>query len=437
MASFSDLQRMRKRAYQLLGNGRDSVFDLMDAVLSSRSVSSFVELSLSPLFQRQWSSVYKALERSDPPTEKLMGLYCQFLPVAKSGQLLLAGDHTAWPRVWSPTLKERTYEHQPPAYPEASSVTIGQGYSTLACVPDPEGSWALPLVHERITSFESPLTKGASQLRQVCSRLEHRPLSLWDSEYGCARFIELTADIPCDKLMRLRSNRVLYGPPGSYSGKGRPRKHGHKFTLKDRDTWWPADQQQTVKDEKLGQLRLSQWSNVHFRKSPDHPMTLVLLERLTDDGQPKRQPLWLIWVGHTMPPLATVWKLYLRRFALEHWYRFIKQRLHWCLPHLGSAKQAQTWSTLMPLMSWQLWLAKLDCEDAPLPWQKAQTHKTPGRVANTFTAILASIGSPTEKPKPRGKSPGWPQGKKRTPRPRFPTVKKTYSPPTKHKDTAA
>lgn len=437
MASFSDLQKLRKRSYQLLGNGRDSLFDLMDAVLSRQSVSSFVELSLSPLFRRQWPSVYKALERSETPTEQLMRLYCPSLPSPEMGQLLLAGDHTAWPRVWSPTLRERTYEHQPQAYAEASLVTIGQGYSTLVCVPETEGSWALPLVHERITSFESPLEKGASQLRQVCSQLKERPLSLWDSEYGCAHFVELTADIPCDKLMRLRPNRVIYGPPGSYSGKGRPRKHGRKFTLKDRDSWWSADQQQRVKDEKLGHLRLSQWSNVHFRKSPDQPMTLVLLERLTDDGQPKRQPLWLVWVGQPLPPLATVWKLYLRRFALEHWYRFIKQRLHWCLPHLGTAEQAQSWSSLMPLMSWQLWLARHECDDKPLPWQKAQTDKTPGRVANGFAAILATIGSPAEAPKPRGKSPGWPPGHKRTPRPRFPTVKKTYSPPAKTNTTAA
>lgn len=437
MDSFTDLQRLRKRAYQLMGNGRDSLFDLMDAVVSCRSVSSFVELSLSPLFRRQWSSVYKALSRSEPLPEKLMGLYCETLPLAQTNQLLLAGDHTAWPRVWSPTLRERTYEHQPQAYAEASSVTIGQGYSTIACVPETEGSWALPLLHERITSFENPLEKGASQLRAICSQLGQRPLSLWDSEYGCARFIELTADIDCDKLMRLRPNRVLYAAPGPYSGKGRPRKHGQKFTLKDRDSWWSADQQHTLKDEKLGQLRLSQWSNLHFKKSPDHPMTLVLLERLTNDGQPKRQPLWLIWVGPTMPPLATVWKLYLRRFALEHWYRFIKQRLHWCLPHLGSAKQAQNWSTLMPLISWQLWLAKNDCDDAPLPWQKALTHKTPGRVASAFTAILAVIGSPAEEPKPRGKAHGWPQGKKRKARPRFPIVKKSYSPHPKGQDKAA
>ncbi|MGB3639909.1 MAG: hypothetical protein WBA39_20390 [Rivularia sp. (in: cyanobacteria)] len=37
-----------------------------------------------------------------------------------------------------------------------------------------------------------------------------------------------------------------------------------------------------------------------------------------------------------MPPLSSdVWRLYLRGFAVEHWYRFLKQRLHWTLPKIA------------------------------------------------------------------------------------------------------
>lgn len=401
----------------------------MDAVLTSRSITSFAELSLSPVFRRAWSSLYKSLARSQPPSRKLMGLYAEQLPTASAGQLVLAGDHTAWPRLWSPTLQERTYEHQPPAYAEAAPVTIGQGYSTLVCVPEPQGSWALPLLHERITSFETPLEKAAAQLKTVCEGIEHRPLSLWDSEYGCGRFVQLSAEIACDKLMRLRPNRVVYGPPPPYPGHGRPAKHGDKFALRAADTWWPAEAQCTVDSEALGTLRLRQWSGVHFRQSADHPMTVILVERLDEAGQLRHKPLWLVWVGMTMPALKDLWKLYLRRFAIEHWYRFIKQRLHWCLLHLATPAQTQAWSTLMPLLTWQLWLARNESPDSPLPWQKPSRHPSPGRVANAFAAILVLIGSPAEHPKPRGKSPGWPSGKTRPPRPPFPIIKKAVSKP--------
>ena len=54
-------------------------------------------------------------------------------------------------------------------------------------------------------------------------------ITQWDAEYGCASFVKQTADIMADKLMSLRSNRLLYGPPPLYTGRGRPRIHGDKF----------------------------------------------------------------------------------------------------------------------------------------------------------------------------------------------------------------
>ena len=429
MKIFSELSKFRKQAYELLGKGRDSLCDLMDAVLTSRSVSSFAELSLSPVFRRSWSSLYKVLERSEPCPLELLKRYGQHVERPKERPLLLVGDHTAWPRPEAVTLKERTYEHSPQGNLNGHPVCVGQGYSSLVCVPEAEGSWTLPLLHERITSFESPIEKAATQLRQVCEVVNTRPLSLWDSEYGCVRFVKLTADIACDKLIRLRPNRVLYGPPAAYQGIGRPPKHGEKFKLKDSSTWPDAQECLEFEDDKLGSMRLRRWDNLHFRESADHPMTLILVERLDESGQLKQPPLWLLWLGQDQLALESLARLYLERFSIEHWYRFLKQRLHWCLPRLGTREQSETWSHLMPLMTWQLWLARGEAQDQPLPWQKPFTHKTPGRVAQGFAAILARISSPASAPKPRGKSPGWPAGSPRTPRIRFPTVKKTYSPP--------
>lgn len=441
MPIFDDLKAFRNCAYRILGKGKDTLFDLMDAVLASRSVSSFAELSLSPVFQRQWSSLYKVLERSAPSANALLALFIRYLPKeserAAHPQLLLAGDHNALPRLWSPTLKERTFEHQPQHQPGSKPVTLGQGYSTVVCVPQQQGSWTLPLLHERITSFETPLEKAAGQLQQVCTALKEPPLSLWDSEYGCARFIELTAEIACDKLMRIRSNRVLYGPPPGYCGRGRPRKHGNKFKLNEPSTWWTPEQQCDIHDEKLGHVRLKRWSGLHFYQSATHPMELILVERLDGCGKRTHRPLWLVYTGGAMPPLRSLWRLYLRQFCVEHWYRLIKQRLHWCLPQLGTAQQCQTWSTLMPLMSWQLWLARTHSQDVRLPWQKKLTHPTPGRIANGYAAILANIGTPAQVPKPRGKSSGWTTGRSRKTRPRFPTVRKSYRKSKSQQKTAA
>ncbi len=141
----------------------------------------------------------------------------------------------------------------------------------------------------------------------------------------------------------------------------------------------------------------------------------------------KTKPLWLVWVGEEMPTLSSIWLRYLRRFTVDHWYRFIKQRLHWTLPHFSTPDQSERWSDLMPLLSWQLWLARESTQDCPLPWQKPSTRLSPGRVANSFAAVLARIGTPAVEPKPRGKSPGWILGTHRQRRTRYPIVKKGFT----------
>ena len=152
----------------------------------------------------------------------------------------------------------------------------------------------------------------------MCRRLSKRPLSLWNSEYGCASFVLKTADIAADKLMRVRSNRNLWGTPPAYRGRGRPRLHGKKFKLNDEATWWPPDEDITVDHPHLGHVRIRAWQPVHFRQATRHPMTLMRVQRLDETGQPlQSQPLWLVWVGERRPPLTTLWKRYLRRFALD------------------------------------------------------------------------------------------------------------------------
>jgi hypothetical protein len=83
----------------------------------------------------------------------------------------------------------------------------------------------------------------------------------------------------------------------------------------------------------------------------------------------------------------------------------------------------------MPLMTWQLWLAKDLVSQQHLPWQSPQDNLTPGRVAQSMFSLLVEMGSPTMVPKTRGKSPGWPTGQTRSQRKTYPIVKKRYSQP--------
>ena len=95
----------------------------------------------------------------------------------------------------------------------------------------------------------------------------------------------------------------------------------------------------------------------------------------------------------------------------------------------------------MPIMTWQLWLARDLVTQYHLPWQSATVKLSPGRVAQcvaghpprSMLALLIDIGTPASAPKSRGKSPGRAQGFKCTSRTRYPVARKTYSRPKKPK----
>lgn len=425
MDVFAQLKGFRQAAYNYLGKAHDATFELTDAVILTRNAYCLADFSLCPVFRRKWSSTYEALQDCRPQRQKLMQLYIKQMPMEE--QIVLAGDHTAWSRPEAVTLQERTSEHYTTGGGGNRPITKGQGYSTIAWIPEAQGSWALPLRHERITSWESPIDKAVWQLAQVCQHLSQRPISLWDSEYGCAPFVLKTAPIAADKLMRLRSNLSLYSAPPPYCGKGRPRTHGDKFKLNDFSTWSQPVESLEVDEPQLGRVQISLWQNLHFRKAVGHSMSLLRVERLGKRAGKAIKPMWLAWVGEQMPLLTEVWRLYLRRFAVDHWYRFAKQRLHWTLPKLSTPKQCERWSDLMPLMTWELWLARDIVTDHPLPWQNRSTHLSPGRVAQAIGGVLAVIGTPAQPPKPRGKSPGWIPGQPRLSKTRYPVVKKSVS----------
>jgi hypothetical protein len=400
MMNCERLQAFRQATYKLLSRAKDATFELMDAVMTTRQASSLAEFSLSPLFNRQYSSTYEAIEDSRPQRNRLAKLYIEQIPPAEYS--VFAIDRTNWDRPDAKTLKDRTYQHQ-----QRSTVVAGQGYSTVAWLPDGGGSWALPIRHERITSWESPMSKAVWQIKQVVKHLQHRALVLLDREYGNAKWVLETAELEIECIMRIRSNTCLWTAPPPYSGRGCPRKHGQKFQLKEPKTWTSPEQVLELTESICGRVRVTMWTGLHFYPAPKHSVNLILVERLNamENGR-LMPPLWLVWTGKQTLSLEEIWHQYLRRFGIEHWFRFAKQRLHWTMPSFKTPAQSERWSDLMPLMTWQLWLAQDLVTEFRLPWQSASLKLSPGRVAQSMFSLLLAIGTPARMPKSRGKSSG-------------------------------
>ncbi len=242
-------------------------------------------------------------------------------------------------------------------------------------------------------------------------------------------------------LVRLRSDRCFYADPvqATPSTKGgRPRKHGTKFDCKDRSTWPVPAVGHTVEDEQYGTVRVQAWADLH-PKQQNHPTrgtrqprcivrgTLVRVEVTRLPGRnhlPK--VLWLWWQGPGESDLDLLWRSYVRRFDLEHTFRFLKQTLGWTSPRVRHPEQADRWTWLVLAAYTQLRLARGVVADRRLPWERRleTAGLTPCRVRRGFSALLVALGSPAGAPKPCGRSPGRPKGSRSGRAPRYPAIKK-------------
>lgn len=171
----------------------------------------------------------------------------------------------------------------------------------------------------------------------------------------------------------------------------------------------------------------------HAQRGTRQPRPLVhgTLIRLEVDHLPRPtktpQPLWFWWTGPRPPNLAEVWQAYVARFAIEHTFRFFKQTLKWTTPKLRAPEAADHWTWLLLLAYVQLRLARDHIADVRLPWQPAlpAERRTPARVRRGFSQVLAHLGTPANMPKPCGRSPGRPKGKRSPHAKRYPAVKLT------------
>ena len=57
--------------------------------------------------------------------------------------------------------------------------------------------------------------------------------------------------------------------------------------------------------------------------------------------------LWLWWSGPGEPDLDLCWRAYLRRFDIQHTFRFVRSALGWTTPALQTPDQADRWTWLI------------------------------------------------------------------------------------------
>src|SRR5512137_2209767 len=77
----NNLIEFRQTVYdQILIKGRDAQLELIDALLLNDHPRCFAELSLSPVFRREWPSVYEAIAEGKQHEQRLRQCVLQQVP---------------------------------------------------------------------------------------------------------------------------------------------------------------------------------------------------------------------------------------------------------------------------------------------------------------------------------------------------------------------
>jgi len=356
----------------------------------------------------------------------------------RRARTILALDSSPIVRPYARTVPDRTLVHVPAAGqvlpPHVAPVRPGWAFSTLVVVPPEPSSWTHILDNARIPSDQTALTIGAAQLAAVVPTCTQA-----DGSYGTAGWVEATADLALDQLVRAASTRVLYRAAPPPTGKaGAPRKDGDRFKGSDPSTHGEPDAQWTGPDARGQEVTVRCWGGLHRKECRAVPLTAVCLTRpAAANTKGDLRETWFWWLGgRPLPPLAEVGRLYPRRFSIEHGYRFDKQDLLWTAPHVRTPEQMERWTDVVAAVHNEIGLARAQAQAQRLPWENPRRPLSPRQVRRVLARIIAQEGTPAAPPRPRGQSPGRACGAVVRRAPRHPVIRKGPARPPKRRRAA-
>jgi hypothetical protein len=433
-----DLAGFRHELYRCFTARADALFELTDAVLCAEGpVTTLVGLSLVGEHRRGHGGLYDAVAAGGVDIARLRRTLAGLpVPRDRHGRIALAVDVSPWLRPDAVTSDDRCFCHVHGRGRGSAQMIPGWPYSFVAALEAGASSWCALLDVQRLRRDDDATAVTAAQVRNVVGRLiiagHHGPgdapiMIVFDAGYDICRLAWLLADLPVELVGRVRSDRVFCFPAVAASRTGRPPRHGPVLSLADSGTHPEPVVATSTDTTRYGVARAETWARLHPRlvhqgRWAEHPGELPIIEgslvRLTVDrlpGDRSPKPLWL-WTSRaelTPGQMDRCWQWFLRRFDLEHTFRFAKQTLGWTRPRIRSSEQGDRWTWLIVAAHTQLRLARGLTDDLRRPWEKPVTNPhllTPARVRRGFRHLRRKTLLPASAPKPSRPGPGRPKG---------------------------
>jgi DDE superfamily endonuclease len=218
------------------------LFNTVDALLTEDRAHSFPELSLSPYFERRWSSLYEAFEDGCIDEHPLKQVFAAFLPRPEGEKPLWVGrDSSGIARPRSATAADRSAQHVHNLPECEKPVTYGWQFSTLVALPVTPSSWTYILSQQRVSTETTAAQVAFAQLDEL-TRFRSEPIiAVLDRGYDSAwLWCQCSTLSVIGTLVRLKGNRCFYrGAPQRTGKRGAPRKDGDK--LQPTGSLWTQD----------------------------------------------------------------------------------------------------------------------------------------------------------------------------------------------------
>jgi hypothetical protein len=461
----SKFQSFRNRLFRLFPYRAGATMDLIDTVSAETRADSVVKLSLSDLFRRKYSSltdVLSSLFRTNlkiPPTieerkeqtlrvTQLLAEECA--PSSQENDFaLFAIDCTANPRIYANKVEDRTTVHAPNHVPGQKPITVGHEYSVLVHLPnqaeDRELHWVVPLSTRRVESHQSGPQVGLAQLEEITNQTIFKNcfcVNVSDAAYSTKSWAIGVNKWPhVVQIARMRGNRKLYRmpTPNSTTRRGRPQIYGEELLLN-----FPSEPDLeeittiTTRKGRECQVLLQRWNDVIMQGSKEertHEYPFDLLRVIVTDKQGKqiyRRPLWVMIAGIKRRDVKSkgAYLSYGRRYDIEHFFRFGKQKLGLMNSQTCETRHEESWHWIGLLAYNMLYHSRQLTQPVVYPWEKWKVQiitktQRPSQVQRDYGRIIRRIGTPAPIPKPRGKSLGRQPGCKIGERPDRVLIRKT------------
>ncbi len=385
------------------------------AVASFKSAKSVVQLSESPVFHYQYSSITDAVtnlaKTSTERDERRQSCQQLFLERFEVTPVIdWQTDGVSLFREHSRCLKDLQFVYKANTVIRGNK-PIGIGYPLLFInLADFANKWSLPYEVEIVGQETDYVSLAAEKFGSICGREEFQQglhVNTADASFGCPKYLSPTSKIEnLVSITRLRHGRKVCFAERQAT-KGAPQIYGEDWYLREASGDWvlkkkaqtitkyqasiyenePDEQTQictkTKKGRELG-IEIRRWNGMLMHSSDGFLMKEaefdVVSFRALDAQTGKRvfkedAFVSVLGVERKRLSLKEVYERFRRRFDLEVTNRFLKQEMFLQDYQTPSKENVENWMLVAQTALWLLYEASDEVENVSAKWQKYSEPK--------------------------------------------------------------